>query len=50
MSVRVPAGGGMPNVPHVSPGCSWTMTDGQTHVSLEKRWVIFVAFVLYLPP
>ena len=34
--------------PTTSPGCSWMMTDGQTHVSLEKRWVIFVAFVLYL--
>ena len=41
---RVPAGGWVPNV---SPGCSLTMTDGQTRVSLEKRLVIFVAFVLY---
>ena len=37
-------------LPTTSPGCSWTMTDGQTHVSLEKRLVIFVALVLWLPP
>ena len=31
--------------PATSPGCSWTMTNGQTHVSLEKRLVNFVATV-----
>lgn len=36
--------------PATSPECSWTMTDGQTHVSPEKRLVIFVAIVLQLPP
>ena len=36
--------------PTTSPGCSWMITDGQTHVSLEKRLVIFVALVLWFPP